>query len=1026
MIDTALVVGDFHFFTHHDRALYIGTLKADRQRWLEKNKDKWQRIEDVQQVRTLMALSPDTETPALRIARAKTDKPMLAPVRSEIIVGTLPNAQDPQPQIHASITDGRKSARATAKAQAAITPTDASIEDQAPSTQSEHEPQTNDAPSIATEQDPGAVDLLRKLAPEGSWTVRSISSIDGGAPKLPRGLGYHVGPNNAADHENGLYGWIRAAEAAKFNCYLHVAVAKPGAAGKSKLSKEDVLGSRAVWIDIDPDPARFEGSRADILAAMRAEEPGFSCIVDSGNGYQGYKFIEPYLIGGDPAHITEFESRNLAISQSLNNRLCGSGVIADKCHTADHLMRLPGTTNFLTEKKRSHGYPQGDRPARIVDWHPDRVYKLEELPAAKEEKKKASGDHGDGQQDEGAGSITSEQLKLLLSALDPTDYRDYAKWLALMMASHHATGGQGREEFIQWSIADQPYAVDGEKIGRAWDGLQIDRADSVTIRTLYHAVKEVGRDDLVRQVRYGSDKPYILYDEIRLPEILDKVELALLAGGVPIYQTGGRIVHPLRLDAASDEDGVRRSAGALLLRSVAPLRFREYYLTHIQFGRMVTAKNGMRIEVPYAPPVSLANHYLAREDMWRVLVINGIIETPTLRADGSLVIAEGFDTASGLLVDLNGVAFPPIPDASTKGEATAALAIIKELIVGFPFVPEDKSNPKLSASRSVALSAILTALVRRTLRSAPMHGFSAPTMGTGKTLLCDVVSMIGTGRLVTAMSQGHDETEDEKRLLGVLMRGDLLLLIDNVHRPICGDTLCTIMTQQSWQGRLLGENKQIHVPTNVLILATGNNLTVAGDMTTRTLISRLDAGIEQPETRRFDVDLKVEVPRRRPEIVAAGLTVLRAFDAAGRPGLSDLEPYGRFEDWSNLVRGALVWLGEPDPCDTRSFITERDPVRADLGALVVAWHNCIGDKTGTAQDIVSKSVNNGNEALALALAAVMPRGVTTKGLSSYLSDYDGRIIDGRCIRKFQDKHTKIALFRLEAVIAPTAQDEMPF
>ena len=544
--------------------------------------------------------------------------------------------------------------------------------------------------------------------------------------------------------------------------------------------------------------------------------------------------------------------------------------------------------------------------------------------------------------------------------------------------------------------------------------------------TLFRELKQAGRDDLVRKVRRRSDKPHILYDETILPEILDKVELALLAAGVPIYQTGGRIVHPLRLDTASDEDGVRRSAGALLLRSVAPLRFREYYLTHIDFTRMVTAKNGMRIEVPYAPPVSLANHYLAREDMWRVLVINGIVETPTLRADGSLVIAEGFDTASGLLVDLNGVAFPSIPDAPTKEQAIAALATIKELLVGFPFVPEDELNPKLSASRSVALSAILTALVRRTLRSAPMHGFSAPTMGTGKTLLCDVVSMIGTGRLVTAMSQGHDETEDEKRLLGVLMRGDLLLLIDNVHRPICGDTLCTIMTQQTWQGRLLGENKQIHVPTNVLILATGNNLTVAGDMTTRTLISRLDAGIEQPETRRFDVDLKVEVPRRRPEIVAAGLTVLRAFIAAGRPGLGDLEPYGRFEDWSNLVRGALVWLGEPDPCDTRSFITERDPVRADLGALVIAWHNCIGDKTVSAQDIISKSANNGNEALAQALAAIMPRGVTTRGLSGYLSDYDGRIIDGRCIRKFQDKHTKIALFRLEAVTAPNAQDEMPF
>ena len=58
MIDTTLIVGDFHFFTHHDRALYIGTSNADRQRWLDKNKGKWQRIEDVLQEVAPMAAPP--------------------------------------------------------------------------------------------------------------------------------------------------------------------------------------------------------------------------------------------------------------------------------------------------------------------------------------------------------------------------------------------------------------------------------------------------------------------------------------------------------------------------------------------------------------------------------------------------------------------------------------------------------------------------------------------------------------------------------------------------------------------------------------------------------------------------------------------------------------------------------------------------------------------------------------------------------------------------------------------------------
>jgi hypothetical protein len=220
-----------------------------------------------------------------------------------------------------------------------------------------------------------AADLIRTLAPEGPWTVRTISSLEGGSPQLPKKLGYHVGLANADDRENGLYGWIGAARAGMHNCYLHVAV---GPDGKPKLSKEDVIGSRAVWVDVDPDPTRFEESRADILAAMQAEDPPFSCIVDSGNGLQAYKFIEPYRIDRDPARIKELERRNYQICQSLKLRL-RAGIKIDSCHSVDHLMRLPDTTNFMTEQKLKKGYPPGNRPACIIEWHPERVYKLAEL-----------------------------------------------------------------------------------------------------------------------------------------------------------------------------------------------------------------------------------------------------------------------------------------------------------------------------------------------------------------------------------------------------------------------------------------------------------------------------------------------------------------------------------------------------------------------------------------------------------------------------------------------------------------------
>jgi hypothetical protein len=186
------------------------------------------------------------------------------------------------------------------------------------------------------------------------------------------------------------------------------------------------------------------------------------------------------------------------------------------------------------------------------------------------------------------------------------------------------------------------------------------------------------------------------------------------------------------------------------------------------------------------------------------------------------------------------------------------------------------------------------------------------------------------------MSQGPHAEEDEKRLFSILLQGDQIVSIDNVTRPIGGNALCTIMTEETWQNRILGESRNVSVPTNVLWMPTGNNLTFEGDMTRRALLCQMDAGIENPESRSFDLDLMQWVPANRAKLVAAGLTILRAFVCAGRPGLEGLKPYGSFEEWSNLVRGALVWLGEPDPCITRKFIAADDPVKAELSEFFKA------------------------------------------------------------------------------------------
>lgn len=493
--------------------------------------------------------------------------------------------------------------------------------------------------------------------------------------------------------------------------------------------------------------------------------------------------------------------------------------------------------------------------------------------------------------------------------------------------------------------------------------------------------------------------------------VLDQAETVLQKDH---FQVGPRLVSPLRYEANSPEEvahtadpehapkpAVRRQAGALVLQPVSPLRLNETFNERVNWQLETwSEKTGMKVK-PISCPQWVAPQYMARIGEWRLPVMRGIIEAPTVRQDGSLLDRPGYDPATGLWLDTGGLEFDPVPDSPTREQGQTALAVFKDAINQFPFVP-DREGAEFeapSASRSVALSAILTGLIRRTIRTAPMHGFTAPTMATGKTLLANCAGIVAVGRAPTAMSQGHDETEDEKRLLGVLLRNDPVLLIDNIKRPVEGDAICIILSEATWQSRLLGENQQMHVPTNVLVLATGNNLTCRGDMETRAIMCSLDARVERPEERRFEGDLREWFIASRPKLVSAGLTALRSFAAAGYPQSDALAPFARFEDWDRRVRHALVWLGEPDPLATRKLVAGRDEVRIELGEIIGALKRSpLGDQGAfLAKDVLTFAATDDD--LRLALEAVSHGPLNPKSVSRYLGSISGRVINGLCVRR---------------------------
>jgi hypothetical protein len=126
-----------------------------------------------------------------------------------------------------------------------------------------------------------------------------------------------------------------------------------------------------------------------------------------------------------------------------------------------------------------------------------------------------------------------------------------------------------------------------------------------------------------------------------------------------------------------------------------------------------------------------------------------------------------------------------IPSRPTKTDAEEALKTLDELLDGFPFCSD--------VDRAVALSAIISPIVRGALGMVPLHAFTAPAPGTGKSYIADVVSAIVSGRICPVATAGKTEEETEKRLGGLLMQGFPVIAIDNVSSGLGGDLLCQVI-----------------------------------------------------------------------------------------------------------------------------------------------------------------------------------------------------------------------------------------
>jgi primase-polymerase (primpol)-like protein len=395
-----------------------------------------------------------------------------------------------------------------------------------------------------------------------------------------------------------------------------------------------------------------------------------------------------------------------------------------------------------------------------------------------------------------------------------------------------------------------------------------------------------------------------------------------------VYQRNFKLVTIAHDGKPKGAANVKRAEGTPVIRPIQAARLREM-LTRVIRWKKVSKDQG---DVDAHPPMWAVNAILAREEWPTIRYLVGITETPTLRSDGSAIEQPGYDEQTGLLYVPNGK-FPAIPASPDHADAEQAAKELLDLVADFPFKPNHKAG---------WLAGLLTPMARFLIDGAvPLFLFEANTSGAGKTLLCDVISLITTGRIMTRTGYYHDPTEMDKQIVATALAGDRTVLFDNIENGgrFGNSSLDRALTARSYRGRVLGKSEMTpDLDLCCVFYGTGNNLSLCGDIPRRLISCRLESPMEKPEERSgFRIpDLLKHVAENRGRLVVAGLTILRAYIRAGKPhrGLTPMD----FTAWSSLVRNAIHWATGMDPAEGRKDLSESNPDRQHEAALVHGWY----------------------------------------------------------------------------------------
>lgn len=353
-------------------------------------------------------------------------------------------------------------------------------------------------------------------------------------------------------------------------------------------------------------------------------------------------------------------------------------------------------------------------------------------------------------------------------------------------------------------------------------------------------------------------------------------------------------------------------------------------------------KTGELVKVNAPVPKGLAELILAMEPNKRPFPpLDAIVETPVIRTDGSLLRKPGYDPETRLYyAPAKGLEKCNVPENPTRQELEAAVELLMYALGDFPYEGQ--------ADFANTMAALITPFIRHIIKDDVQLGvFDATNPGTGKGLLISFICILVTGLRAIALTAPDNDEEWDKRIIAKLMSGSTIIVVDNLPGKLESSKLEAVLTARIYEGRILGRSQMAKVANRASWYATGNNVSIRGDLPRRCYRIRLIAKTANPEERTdFKIkDLMGWTEEHRCELIVAVLTLIRAWYAAGKPQPKKVPNLGTFTEWAVTVGGILEYAGiEGFQANREELRTESNKDATEWEGFLLQWEKALGNK----------------------------------------------------------------------------------